>query len=193
MRIHTKREEEFIRENYRYDPETGYLWWTRQSEAQGIGLNGARGYRNLDKPAGRPTRQGYYQVNIFSKRVSSHRVAWFLYYGLWPTGLLDHVNGVKDDNRIINLRDATSLQNQGNRKKTFGCSSKYKGVIWHKRDQKWYSRVSINYKDKHLGSYDSEEEAARVYDKAAREQFGDYACLNFPDEHEQGATHGHDL
>ena len=188
MRKPTKEMDEYIRENLRYDPETGHLWWTKPS-----------GKRKLNKPVGSlgngylvfglPTISLVGNTRVFQR---AHRVAWFLHYGSWPDELIDHINGVRADNRIENLRLATHKENLRNRKSKKGSLSKYKGVTWSKRDSKWCSYIYHD-KMKHLGSYTSEEEAGRAYDKAAREYFGDYACLNFPEEHEQGAIHGHDV
>ena len=194
MRKPTKEEEDYIRENLRYDPETGHLWWTKPS-----GMGGRQ--RSLDKPVG-SYRKGYLIFGI-PKSVSGsssikypliHRIAWFLYYGVWPDELLDHINGVRADNRIENLRPASHRENSRNRKPYKSFSSRHKGVHWRKCDSRWISQIKYSKgKQKHLGSYTSEEEAARAYDKAARELFGEYAYLNFPDEHEQGALNGHDV
>jgi len=188
MRKLTEEEENYIRENLKYDPETGYLWWTKPS-----------GKRKLNKPVGSlgngyltfslPTTSLVSNTRLFQR---AHRVAWFLHYGVWPDELVDHINGIKTDNRIENLRLATHKENHRNRKSHKGSSSKYKGVTWSKRDSKWCSYIYYD-KMKHLGSYTSEEEAARTYDKAARELYGEFACLNFPEGHEQGATHGPDV
>jgi len=191
MRKPTKEDEDYIRENLRYDPETGHLWWTKPSESK-------QGRRRLDKPTGTVhKRHGYvvFNIGLSEGRVlcRAHRIAWFLHYGSWPKDMLDHINGIRNDNKIENLRAATPKENDRNRKSYKECSSKYKGVSWDKRCQKWRSYIKFNLRQKHLGIYTSEEEAARAYDKAARECFGDYACLNFPDQHEQGALHGHDL
>lgn len=192
MRKPTKEVDEYIRENLRYDPETGYLWWIKESDHR-VGKK-----RDLDKSADYIHKNsGYVNVNLsltggqFPYR--AHRVAWFLHYGSWPDKSLDHINGIKTDNRIENLRPATQQENDRNRKAYKGCSSKYKGVSWSKSCQKWKSYIRSNQRQEHLGIYSSEEEAAQAYDKAARERFGDYACLNFPEEHEQGAIHGHDV
>ena len=187
----TKEDEDYIRENLRYDPETGYLWWVKPH--YGLGRK-----RDLDKPIGYGNKHlDYIPLTLYSTsgqlNYRAHRVAWFLHYGSWPDELIDHINGVKTDNRVENLRAATCKENDRNRKAYKGFSSKYKGVSWHKGSQKWRSYLKLNERQEHLGLYVSEEEAARVYDKAAREQFGEYACLNFPEEHEQGALHGHDL
>jgi len=182
---------EYIKENFRYDPDTGYLWWTKPCESK-------NGRRQLDKPVGHVyNTHKYVRINLglTNGQVScgAHRIAWFLHYGSWPKDVLDHINGIKNDNKIANLREVTSQQNSANAKKKSNCSSQYKGVSFNKGRKKWEARVCISYKDKRIGYYTSEEEAARAYDKAAREKFGDYACLNFPDEHEQGATHGPDV
>jgi hypothetical protein len=186
MRKPTKEYEDYIRENLRYDPETGHLWWIKPS-----------GRRQLDKPVGCINKtRGYvcFTLGLTDGQVycTVHRIAWFLYYGCWPKELLDHLNGIKTDNRIENLREASQQQNLRNQKSRTG-SSKYKGVSWSKQSQKW--RVDFRYNEKAncFGFYTSEEEAALAYDKAARELHGDYARLNFPEEHEQGALHGHDV
>lgn len=98
---------------------------------------------------------------------------------------VDHINGDGLDNRRNNLRIATKQQNGFNRNKNKErngkkCSSKYKGVGWHTRDKLWYAQNKNNYKMIHLGYFKSEEEAARAYDRKAKELFGEYAKLNFP-------------
>lgn len=92
---------------------------------------------------------------------------------------IDHRNGNGLDNRKQNLRFCTHYQNLGNARKRKNCSSKYKGVSWCKRTQKWLSQIMHNYKNIHLGSFDSEIKAAKAYNKAAIKYFGEFACLNF--------------
>jgi hypothetical protein len=94
---------------------------------------------------------------------------------------VDHINGDTCDNRRENLRFADSSQNGANRRKTTRPkSSQYKGVHRMPQGTPWQARISVRGKKYNLGRYHTEEEAARAYDAAAVEHFGEYAFLNFP-------------
>ena len=149
--------EEFIRENLRYEPDTGHLYWTKPG--------GPR--RRLDKPAGCLEEQGYQRVWFMNRAYRAHQIAWFLYYGRWPTTGIDHINGIKNDNRIENLREATHRQNGANRKA--------KGYYYRKGRGRYGAYIRANYKKIHLGYYDTEEEAQAAYRKATAKYFGEYA------------------
>lgn len=90
---------------------------------------------------------------------------------------IDHVNCDGLDNRKVNLRFATPSQNNGNWYKYAG-SSVYKGVYWYKQTHKWRANINKDRRHLHLGYFDDEREAARAYDKAALELYGEYARLN---------------
>jgi hypothetical protein len=98
--------------------------------------------------------------------------------GFFPTIHLDHINGVKDDNRIDNLRLATCSQNQANTQKKIGFSSRFKGVNWHKKAKKWVAQINVNGKKKYLGCFHEEDTAAQRYNEAAVKQFGEFALIN---------------
>lgn len=94
----------------------------------------------------------------------------------------DHADGNGLNNRRSNLRAATSGQNSANqRKRSTPTSSRHKGVSWHRRAGKWQAYVNVNGRAKCLGYFDDEEDAARAYDRAALEAWGEFARLNFPD------------
>jgi hypothetical protein len=95
--------------------------------------------------------------------------------------ICDHKNHKGLDNRKSNLRLCTSSQNARNQQARAGCTSKYKGVCWHKKHKKWQARIACNSSRMHLGSFDNEIDAALAYDRRAIEVFGEFAWLNFPE------------
>lgn len=92
----------------------------------------------------------------------------------------DHKDRNGLNNQRSNMREASQSQNGANVVKRSGTSSEYKGVTWHSTGFKWQAQIKVNRKRIYLGLFVSEEEAARAYDRAAVEQFGEFACLNFP-------------
>jgi hypothetical protein len=98
-----------------------------------------------------------------------------------PESKVDHADGNGLNNQRKNLRLATDPENQWNRRKSCGCSSIFKGVVWHKRDECWQTQIKHLGIRKYLGSFKYEKVAALAYDFAARDLFGERARLNFPD------------
>lgn len=116
-----------------------------------------------------------------NKALLMHR----LILGLGPGDLdVDHANHDGLDNRRPNLRVATDSQNRRNsRKQRRGtASSRYKGVSWKRANQRWCASIRVQGKGISLGYFDAETDAARTYDAAAAHFYGEFACLNFPDE-----------
>ena len=113
------------------------------------------------------TSSGYLVINIGTKQLLLHRVAWFLHHGTWPK-LIDHKNRNKADNRLLNLRDASSSVNAHN--KDASNILKTKGVRMVPSGR--YA-ASIKYKKKgiYLGTFDTLEEASEAYEAKAKELF----------------------
>ena len=96
-----------------------------------------------------------------------------------PDEIVDHINGNPLDNRRENLRIASGKQNQGNRKKSSGTSSRYKGVS-RQPNMRWRAQIKIDGKQTSLGTYSTELEAAMAYDKKCIDTFGVFARINLP-------------
>jgi len=128
----------------------------------------------------KPLNTFYAQTRIpgdHKKLVLMHR----LIMGLTDPSIgCDHRDGNGINNQRENLRVATGSQNQGNQRPRKGASSRYKGVSWYRRYHKWEGRIEHQGHSYHLGYLDDEADAARAYDDAARELFGEFACVNFP-------------
>lgn len=90
----------------------------------------------------------------------------------------DHVDGNGLNNQRENLRICSLSQNSQSSRKRKGCTSKYKGVHWDRRDRKWISQAQVNEKRIRLGCFDAEVDAAKAYDTAALKYYGEFARTN---------------
>jgi uncharacterized protein YdhG (YjbR/CyaY superfamily) len=96
--------------------------------------------------------------------------------------ILDHIDNIRINIKKENLRVVTIHQNNMNRSKSKNKSSQYLGVCWDKSKNKWISKIKLNGKEKHLGSFKCEIQAAEARDIATKKYFGEYGNLNFPTE-----------
>jgi HNH endonuclease/AP2 domain len=113
------------------------------------------------------------------KTIAMGRFIWQLAHGPIPDSMeIDHINGNPLDNQIANLRMVPHRVNMGNmRKHREGKTrSRYVGVTWHKRIEKWRARIYIHGHDHYLGAFDSEEKAGEAYQQALRNMEGDHLC-----------------
>lgn len=120
------------------------------------------------------TKSFYAQRGENRKTIAMHRVI----LGCGPEEEGDHKNHNTLDNRRENIRIAKENQNQSNQRKQSNTSSKFKGVTWDKDIQKWRSQIRRNGSLRHLGSFVTEEEAARAYDAEAIKSSGEFSCIN---------------
>jgi hypothetical protein len=101
----TKLTAQRLRELFHYDPDTGIFTWR---------VKPRKGCVQIADIAGHVNHTGYRSIKIDQRAYRAHRLAWLYMYGVWPPGDLDHDNTIKDDNRLVNLREATDPQNQAN-------------------------------------------------------------------------------
>lgn len=154
-----------IKEILRYEPDTGKFFWVKTV-----------GPAKKGTEAGGLNNHGYVRIRVFGKKVFAHRLAWLFSYGEWPTDELDHVNAIRDDNRINNLRVADRSKNSHRAKKTLS-SSGFRGVYEHPQkmhtEKRWMARASR----KHIGLYSSPEEAYKAYCDFVEKTHGEFSWL----------------
>ena len=173
---------EVIRQLISYDPHTGKLFWMERGVEW---FNDPEtDYRRTAKDicsmwntryAGREAiysidGNGYRSGTIFSVQVKAHRIAWVLSTGAWPSCQIDHVNGVRSDNRLCNLREADYAQNARNCGIRRDNTSGFKGVS--RANGKWRAGIKVNGKRLNLGQFDSPEEASQAYLEASKKHHG---------------------
>ena len=103
--------------------------------------------------AGSVHPQGYIVIYVKGKPYKAHRLVWLHIHGNLPTGQIDHINGVKGDNRLSNLRDVSVSDNQKNAKKRHDNSSGVTGVKWSNKRRRWEAQISSEGIRYHLGSF----------------------------------------
>jgi len=135
------------------------------------------------KEVGSKDKDGYIVFNLLTKlgikQVKAHRYIWEHYNGEIKAGLeIDHINGIKTDNRIENLRLATKSQNQHNSKIRIDNKSGVKGVHWNKKAKKWIAKIKHNTIEHHLGTFNSLEDAKDKVENKRVELHKDFAKNN---------------
>lgn len=148
-----------LRERLHYDPETGLF------------RNAPRKYSKTNgRVVGCKTSRGYLRVGLDGHRHLLHRLAWLYVHGEWPQEDIDHINGVRTDNRMANLRLVTDSMNSQNqvRAHSNNVSSGLLGVSYKPSHKQWVARLSLSGKSKHVGYFRTRELAYEAYIEAKR-------------------------
>ncbi len=167
---------EIARELLRYDPETGQFWWRSrdvhwfQDKKHSAALNCKKwNARFAGKEAFSVNDEGYLCALIFGQNYKAHRIAWLIVTESWPLDQIDHINGIRNDNRWCNLRAVTNAQNNRNRKKASNNTSGVVGVSWSKRTQKWTAQIYVDNECIRLGHFTNKDDAIAARKAAERE------------------------
>jgi hypothetical protein len=169
----------------RYEPDTGKFYWlsktpdmyenspNRTKGAKCAAWNGI--YAGSEAGTARP--DGYFQIAINGHCYLAHRLACLYMNGCWPQDQVDHKDMCRSNNRIANLREATRSQNHAN--KRYGPNtSGVRGVSWCSRDRKWLAQIKIKGKNHRLGTFETIEAAAAVFNDAKIKHFGEFARID---------------
>jgi HNH endonuclease len=166
-------EHQAVLDFFRYDPVDGYLYYKIP--------NGAR--RVVGTRAGHVNKQGYRTIRWNRRTLCASWIVWMYHTGEWPKDTMDHINNVRLDDRIENLREATRSQNCMNKKSFWKKPrSGFRGVKILNGRKRFQAVIKAGTGTHYLGTFDTAEEAAKIYDIGARRYHGEFARLNFPDK-----------
>ena len=160
--------QERLKELLHYDPDTG-IFTNLTQRAKRVKKGAVAGWND----------NGYVRIEILGKTYRAHRLGWLYMYGAFPKKGIDHINGNKFDNRIVNLREASDLQNgQNQHNPTKRNTSGYLGVSWSKRENKFVAQIRVNGKGRQIGFFNTAEEAHEAYLKAKKQDHPFWMPIN---------------
>jgi hypothetical protein len=152
MRTIKELSESLLREYLSYDESSGVFVWKKG--------------KCKDKKAGSVNANGYLQIMLGGRIYYAHRLAFLYVHGAFTSNCIDHINGIKTDNRISNLREATYAENAQNTRAYKNNKTGYRGVSFSKRDSKFIAFIRTNNKAINLGSFDLPSDAHNAYKNA---------------------------
>lgn len=146
-----------LKKLFKYDKQTGLL----RSKLK-------RGKLSVNQIVGAVSGKGYVLVGLGNRCYkNAHRIIWTMAYGDIPSGMvIDHINHVKTDNRLCNLRLVSRALNQRNSKLFVTNKSGVMGVYWDSYYQKWHAAITLLHKSKHIGYFRDFDDAVRARKEA---------------------------
>jgi len=162
---------DYVRKRLDYNPETGVFIWKPKPGDKWWNANFA------GEIAGTINNQGYRQIMIDGKQYMAARLAWLITHGEWPQNEIDHINRVRTDDRMVNLRDVTSTENNNNRSNNNGL---LEGVHWNIGRAKYQAQIPKGvpvFGNTYLGKYGSPITAGEIVQEGI-----DIICNNEDEE-----------
>lgn len=129
----------------KYDKKTGEFFWKKTVNNNSAVCGAVAGSKN---------KNGYIYICVGRKKYLAHRLAWLFEHGYFPEHDIDHVNRIRDDNRLCNLREVSRQCNLRNSRRSKKHKNKIRGVCWSRDSNKWRSIISVNNKYYHIGYFD---------------------------------------
>ena len=151
IRKNTNISQDYLKERFNYCSETG-IFTVKRAVSGSRRIGQAAGW--IDKRC-----KGYIRIEISGTVYYAHRLAWLYVYGCFPDDEIDHINGIRGDNRISNLRLVSRRNNMMNKGRYKNNSSGITGVYWYKSTEKWLAKIRFNDKMIHLGYFEDFFEA----------------------------------
>lgn len=161
----------YLRTRLAYDPETGLFTWIKHRFKKVLGTT-----------AGCPHSHGYIRIRVHGVSYFAHRLAFMFTHNRLPEGEIDHINRIKTDNRISNLRESTVEENRSNcvaKRKRKGV---LKGCYFSKKHNRWLAIAQKDNKRHYIGLFDTEIEAHEAYVEVARKLHGEFFCSGSPSD-----------
>ena len=159
-----------ISDAFDVDTVSGRMFWKKPSKFH---------KEKTGKEAGTPQHMGgdkrYWVIRWNKKTYKRSRLIYFFVHGKWPAPCVDHINGNSLDDRPINLREATVMQNAWNHKSRSRRIKLPMGVRKITKSGRFQARIAYNKKMIHLGAYDTPEEASIAYQNKRRQLYGEFA------------------
>lgn len=144
--------QDYLKSILDYNPTTGAFTWKEKRNSFG-------GKAKKGAPAGGLIKHGYHGIRIDGKLYPSHRLAWLYVYGVMPICELDHIDTRKSNNAIDNLREVVHAWNAMNTSFRSNNTSGIRGVYYNKRVNLWEAKLTLGYKEKHLGYHKDFDDA----------------------------------
>ena len=150
-----------LKEILHYDQVTGIFVW-KTAKKYGLKIGSVAGIKNA---------QGYTTIQIDEIKYKAHRLAWLYCYGEFPKKNIDHINKIRNDNAITNLREANHSENGQNRSISKSNTSGFRNVSYSKNWKKWYCYLRLKGKVVYSCHFDSAEEASKAVEEKRQELY----------------------